>query len=84
MPTPEEIKIQDCWKCGYKFIEGHLDKCPAKNTMCNICKNDMSECAKKCSSEMPQHRTERTTQPPLKTTKKKNIVQRNKNHHTIM
>ena len=38
-PTPSNNnKIPDCWKCGYKFIKGHLDNCPAKNTICNICK----------------------------------------------
>ena len=31
LPTPPNTnKIPDCWKCGYKFIKGHLDNCPAK------------------------------------------------------
>ena len=39
LPTPpNNNKIPDCWKCGYKFIKGHLDNCPAKNVICNICK----------------------------------------------
>ena len=38
LPTPpNNNKIPDCWKCGYKFIKGHLDNCPAKNVICNIC-----------------------------------------------
>ena len=31
-------KIPDCWKCGYKFVKGYLDNCPAKKTICKICK----------------------------------------------
>ena len=35
---PINNKIPDCWKYGYKFIQGHLDNCPAKNSICNILK----------------------------------------------
>ena len=39
LPTPpNNNKIPDCWKCSYKFIKGHLDNCPAKNVICNVCK----------------------------------------------
>ena len=41
LPTPpNNNKKQDCWKCGYKFIKGHLDNCPAKDVICNICKKN--------------------------------------------
>ena len=33
LPTPpNNNKIPDFWKSGYKFIKGHLDNCPAKNS----------------------------------------------------
>ena len=39
LPTPSSNnKIPDCWKRGDKIIKGHFDNCPAKNTICNICK----------------------------------------------
>ena len=38
LQTPKSGPIPDCWKCGYKFIPGHLSNCPAKNEVCRICK----------------------------------------------
>ena len=58
LPTPPNInKIPDCWKCGYKFIKGHLDNCPAKNVICNICKK-VGHYAKLCRSDIPPIRVE--------------------------
>ena len=54
---PNNNKIRDCWKCGYVFIKGHLDNCPAKNRICNICKK-IGHYAKVCRSEMPPKRSE--------------------------
>ena len=30
LPTPKTGTIPDCWKCGYKFLCGHLISFPAK------------------------------------------------------
>ena len=39
LPTPPTTnKMPDCWKWGYKFTKRHLDNCPAKNVIGNICK----------------------------------------------
>ena len=54
---PNNNKIRDCWKCGYVFIKRHLDNCPAKNRICNICKK-IGHYAKVCRSEMPPKRSE--------------------------
>ena len=41
LPTPpNNNKIPDCWKSGYKFIKRHLDNCPAKNKICKFLKNE--------------------------------------------
>ena len=58
---PNDNKIPDCWKWGYKFIKGHLDNCPAKKTVCNICKK-IGYYAKVCRSEIPPRRSEIYTQ----------------------
>ena len=31
LPTPPTGKIQNCRRCGNKFLQGHLNICPAKN-----------------------------------------------------
>ena len=54
---PNNNKIPDCWKCGYKFIKGHLDNCPAKNTIGNICRK-IGHYAKVCRSDIPPRRSE--------------------------
>ena len=38
LPTPKSGQIQDCRRCGNKFLPGHLNVCPAKNEACRICK----------------------------------------------
>ena len=67
LPTPpNNNKIPDCWKCGNKFIKGHLDNCPAKYVVGNICKK-VGHYAKLCRSEIPPRRVE--IQNTQKTTK---------------
>ena len=56
-PPPINNKIPDCWKCGYKFIKGHLDNCPTKNSICNICKK-VGHYAKVCRSDIAPRRSE--------------------------
>ena len=51
-PTP------DCWKCGHKFIPGHLNTCPAKQEICSICKK-IGPYAKMCKAEMPPRAPQR-------------------------
>ena len=57
-------KIPDCWKFGYKFIKGHLDNSPAKNTICDICDicKKIEHYAKVCRSEITPSRSETQTQ----------------------
>ena len=50
--TPQSGQIQDCRRCGKKFLPGHLNVCPAKNEICRICKK-IGHFAKQCKSEMP-------------------------------
>ena len=64
-------KIADCWKFEYNFSKGHLDICPAKNTICNICKKIGAD-AKVCRSEIPPRRSETQTQ---------NIQRNNQNYN---
>ena len=52
LPTPQTGQIQNCRRCGNKFLQGHLNICPAKNEACRICKK-IGHCAKLCRSEMP-------------------------------
>ena len=63
LQTPKSGQIPDCWKCGYKFIPGHLSNCPAKNEVCKICKK-IGHYAKICKAEMPPRPTQR---PPTRT-----------------
>ena len=46
------LQIQNCRRCGNKFLQGHLNICPAKNEACRICKK-IGHFAKLCRSEMP-------------------------------
>ena len=52
LPTPQSRQIQDCRRCGNKFLPGQLNVCPAKNEACRICKK-IGHFAKLCRSEMP-------------------------------
>ena len=52
LPTPQSGQIQDCRRCGNKFLPGHLNVCPAKNEICRICKK-IGHFEKQCKSEMP-------------------------------
>ena len=52
LPTPQSGQIQDCRRCGNKFLPGHLSVCPAKNEACRLCKK-IGHFAKICRSEMP-------------------------------
>ena len=58
LQTPKSGPIPDCWKCGYKFIPGHLSNCPAKNEICRICKK-IGRYAKMCRAEMPPRPTQK-------------------------
>ena len=62
LQTPKSGPIPDCWKCGYKFIPGHLSICPAKNEICRICKK-IGNYAKMCRAEMPPRPTQK---PPIR------------------
>ena len=62
LQTPKSGPIPDCWKCGYKFIPGHLSNCPAKNEICRICKK-IGYYAKMCRAEMPSRPTQK---PPIR------------------
>ena len=57
LQTPKSGQIPDCWKCGYKFIPGHLSNCPAKNEVCRICKK-IGHYAKMCKQKchLDQHK----------------------------
>ena len=52
LPTQQSGQIQDCRRCGNKFLPGHRNICPAKNEACRICKK-IGHFAKLCRSEMP-------------------------------
>ena len=55
LPTPQTRKIEPCWKCGNPFIPSHLQNCPAKNTICKICKKQ-GHFASMCKAPMPERR----------------------------
>ena len=61
LPTPQTGQIQNCRRCGNKFLPGHLNICPAKNEACRICKK-IGHFAKLCRSEMPPRPTFRPQQ----------------------
>ena len=52
LPNPQTGPIQNCRRCGNKFLPGHLNTCPAKKEACRICKQ-IGHFAKLCRSEMP-------------------------------
>ena len=54
----QNSRLLELW---YKFIKGHLDNFPAKNTICNLC-NKKGYYAKVCRSKMPPRRSETQTQ----------------------
>ena len=58
VPTPKTNAIPDWWKCGHKFIPGHLNTCPAKQEICRICKK-IGHYAKMCKEEMPPRALQR-------------------------
>ena len=62
LPTPTSGKIEPCWKCGNPFIPNHLQNCPAKNTICKICKKQ-GHFSSLCKAPMPERR-----RPPLQST----------------
>ena len=66
LPTPQTGQIQNCRRCGNKFLQGHLNVCPAKNEACRICKK-IGHFAKQCRSEMPPRPTFRPQQRQQKT-----------------
>ena len=55
LPTPQTGKIEPCWKCGNPFIPNPLQNCPAKNTICKICKKQ-GHFASMCKAPMPERR----------------------------
>ena len=61
LPTPQTGQIQNCRRCGNKFLPGHLNTCPAKIEACRICKK-IGHFAKLCRSEMPPRPTFRPQQ----------------------
>ena len=37
--SPQTNKTNEqCWRCGGTFSAGHMNQCPAKQAICNICK----------------------------------------------
>ena len=52
LPTAHTGQIQDCRRCGNKFLPGHLNICPAKIEACRICKK-VSHFAKLYKSKIP-------------------------------
>ena len=61
IPTPQTGQIQNCRRCGNKFLPGYLNICPAKIEACRICKK-IGHFAKLCRSEMPPRPTFRPQQ----------------------
>ena len=55
LPTPQSGKIEPCWKCGNPFISNHLQNCPARNTICKICKKQ-GHFSSMCKAPMPERR----------------------------
>ena len=55
LPTPPSGKIEPCWKCGNPFTPNHLQNCPARNTICKICKKQ-GNFSSMCKAHMPERR----------------------------
>ena len=62
LPTPQSGKIEPCWKCGNPFTPNHLQNCPARNTICKICKKQ-GHFSSMCKAPMPKRR-----RPPQQST----------------
>ena len=62
LPTPQSGKIEPCWKCGNPFTPNHLQNCPARNTICKICKKQ-GHFSSMCKAPMPERR-----RPPQQST----------------
>ena len=45
---------EQCWRCGGNFPAGHMNTCPAKQAVCNICKK-IGPFAKMCRSKIPPY-----------------------------
>ena len=67
LPTAHTGQIQNCRRCGNKFLLGHLNICPEKNDACRICKK-IGHFAKLCKSEVPPRPTHIPQQDDNKTT----------------
>ena len=51
--SPQTNKTNEqCWRCGGTFSAGHMNQCPAKQAICNICKKTR-HLAKMCRSKIP-------------------------------
>ena len=64
LPTPQSGQIQDCRRCGNKFLPRHLNVCLAKNEACRICKK-IGHFAELCKSEIapqPQYNIQQRRQ----------------------
>ena len=72
LTTPQTGKIEPCWKCGNPFIPNHLQNCPAKNTICKICKKQ-GHFSSMCKAPMPEPRR----QPQQSTSYTQNKFQSN-------
>ena len=62
LPTPQSGKIEPCWKSGIPFTPNHLQNCPARNTVCKICKKQ-GHFSSMCKAPMPERR-----RPPQQST----------------
>ena len=62
LPTPQTGKIEPCWKCGNPFTSNHQQNCPARNTICKICKKQ-GHFSSMCKASMPGRR-----RPPQQST----------------
>ena len=62
LPTPQSGKIEPCWKCGNPFTPNNLQNCPARNTICKICKKQ-GHFSSMCKAPMPERR-----RPPQQST----------------
>ena len=55
---------EQCWRCGGNFSAGHINTCPAKQAVCNICKK-IDHFAKMCRPKIPPppHQPTRNSMP---------------------
>ena len=52
IPTPNSKQYPQLWRCGGTFKPNHNNNCPAKISLCNICKKQ-GHFAKMCRSQLP-------------------------------